>query len=551
MGALLRGAESERGSDPVGHRDGRFSAERAKTAFLGAPEEANPSLHRQKHPLSVAELSSYVQSRTRLDELRDSYLDSTYRTAVASVSLSRYLCENADDLGPSLLGRMLEVHDFPLLFVPLVEEPPWTRRRFLEGKGGGGGGRAGAKGGGRAAWEKLDDRNAWSEVSPSDLLRLTKHEGQPWLALFHLTSSPACRASYGLDECRKGRLMRLRKYLHEALTDQLPVAGDVARYLDELSVTGVPPAGAGARNGASKASETGLLLTRVDVLRESLMRGGGGRRGGRGSNDNGGRSWEDVARRQWEDIFSKVADATDGTLRRIAAEVYGGTRLGDEPEVVADVDLGGGGGGASPRNDASSRPPGEERKAAASMLAEEVTLRLTEGDENGGASVATFRLTPLEGTAKTTDTPRGPYHRAKMSVERTDGDSDAVHPGARVAATVRFGERGSRASSSSSSSANSDIELALDSLELPTMERPRGDHDEVGIALPESDFPSREWRQLGDATSALASGGGTAGGAAAILQLGFKRLARGTVSAGERRVRAYVLDRAFLSRPAA
>jgi hypothetical protein len=191
---------------------------------------------------------------------------------------------------------MLDVHDFPLLMVPLIEEPPWTRRRQVEKVEDG---RTSTK----VVWEKLNDNNEWSEVLPEDLLLLTKNEGQPWLGLFLLTSSKTCRETYGLDEFRKAQLVRLRRYIHEALIDQVPVLQEVARYLDELSMLGVPAA------GMRTASSSGLLLQRVDSLRELVV----------GVDD-------DVAgliMNQWNDIFLHVTDATDDELKRIAQEVYG------------------------------------------------------------------------------------------------------------------------------------------------------------------------------------------------------------------------------------
>ena len=214
---------------------------------------------------------------------------------MAAVGLARYLCEKIDELPNSIASRLLEVHDFPLLMVPLIEEPPWTRRSQVEKVEDG-------QTSTKVVWEKLNDNNEWSEVLPKDLLLLTKNEGQPWLALFHLTSSKTCRETYGLDEFRKAQLVRLRRYIHEALMDQLPVLQEVARYLDELSMLGVPAA------GARTASSSGLLLQRVDSLRELVVGDGG----------------EHLIMNQWDDIFLHVTDATDDELKRIAAEVYGG-----------------------------------------------------------------------------------------------------------------------------------------------------------------------------------------------------------------------------------
>ena len=519
--------------------------------FLGTPEESNPSLRRQRRPLPASELLSYVRSRTPLQELRDAARDSAYRTAVASVALSRYLAEGASELGPSLLGRMMETHDFPLLFVPLVEEPPWTRRRAAPA----GGGRGGGRDGGGAVWEKLH-RDGWREVPPSELLRLTSHEGQPWIALYHLTCSSSCRSSYGLDEYRRSRLMRVRGFLRDGrLVDQLPVLADVARYLDELSMMAVPPSGAGAVMGASSASSTGLLLERVDSVREEVAGAGAG--GGAAADEH----YASIAEGQWADIFSGVTDAEDWTLRRIAGEVYGGVEEGDGLGEGGGLDMrelverappaseeekkdDGPRGTATPdksdhngeegEDPHSHLPLGERWKIPLSGPVERVTLELP-GDGCGGALA--FELVP-SGQTHVTTTALGRYGRTKMTFARSDGGvrgvGDALPPDSGAVARIRFG-------SSAASPGGGEVELRINTLGLPTSTHGGcpASHDAVGIELvPEDSFPKRQWRQLGDLERRTV-----------VLQLGFGRLSRGTVPAGETCVRAYGLTQVFFSQP--
>eukprot|EP00984_Skeletonema_dohrnii_P015258 scaffold6551_cov91-Skeletonema_dohrnii-CCMP3373.AAC.1 len=288
--------------------------------FLGTPEGANTALRRQKSPLSAANLSTYLATRSRLDEVQDSVYDESYKTAVAAASLSRYLCENSSDLPASIVSRMMEVHDWPLLMVPLIEEPPWTRRRQVEQKGD-------DLTTTKIVWEKFNDNNEWSEVFPKDLLVLTKAEAQPWLALFHLTTSKVCRESYGLDEFRKAQLMRLRRYIHEALTDQLPVLQEVARYLDELSILGVPAVGGGVHRPSSNASSSGLLLQRVDSLREIVI-------GHKNIHDDD--HLDSIVKLQWDEIYSHVTDSTDIELKRVALEVYDGPGSDELESIPTD-----------------------------------------------------------------------------------------------------------------------------------------------------------------------------------------------------------------------
>ena len=454
----------------------------------------------------------------------------------------------------------METHDFPLLFVPLVEEPPWTRRRTVVV-----GGRSDGGATTKVVWEKLH-RNEWKEVPPSELLHLTNHEGQPWLALYHLTCSSSCRSSYGLDEYRRSRLMRVRKFLQDGrLVDQLPVLADVARYLDELSILAVPSSGAGAVMGASSASSTGLLLERVDVVREGIAGAGAG-----GGNADG--HYASIAEGQWADIFSRVTDAEDGTLRRIAGEVYGGLdddsggggekcglgarelierassaveeeeKKDDGPQdsVVSatlgrselDIECG--------ENIYSHMPVGERWKIPLSGPVERVTLELL-GEKRGGSTspdALTFELVP-SGQTHVTTTPLGRYGRTKMTIARAvDGEfcgvGDALPPDSGAVARIRFGK-------SPASPSGGEVELRIESFGLPTVTQGNcpASHDVVGIELvPEESFPQRQWRQIGDLE-----------GRTVVLQLGFGRLPRGTVPAGETCVRAYGLTQAFFSQP--
>jgi hypothetical protein len=94
-----------------------------------------------------------------------------------------------------------------MLVIPLIENPPWTRR--VNGK-----------------WQKLIDHK-WSDVAPIDLLQVTKLEGQPWLTLYFLVAKKSLRERYQLTAFRKAQLLRVRKYVNEVLLDQLPFLADV------------------------------------------------------------------------------------------------------------------------------------------------------------------------------------------------------------------------------------------------------------------------------------------------------------------------------------
>lgn len=541
--------------------------------FLGTPDEAQPALYRQRHPHPPLTHNN-TRATTRLEELHTVAYDTAYKTSIACVSLARYICENINDLSPSLVRRILEVHDYPLLMVRLVEEPPWTRRRQIlivnEEEDADDGGRSSSFGGGgrrrsSVVWEKLDDDNAWTIVPPTDLLTLTRHEGEPWLALFHIISSKVGRETYVIDGYRKQRLLMLRKYIHDSLVDQLPVVADVARYLDELSIMG-PPAGSGGGGEVSpilsmlsSRMSGGVALYQVDTLRESIA-GGGGRRGGGGTKNVwcDVEYWDNIAQTQWNEVFSKVTDSTDDDLHRIAREVYGGDAVGD---VMDDV-IG--------RNTISSE---EDKKVSSGTVMEEdsrlllllsrqiekVVLQITEEDN----SITTYKLIPvnnengLNSGTTITDTPSGPYRRIQLSISRSTteeemmgdggGGGEAIFPHAKVVCYVRY--QNSQSSDVDDPEKN-EVVLSINSLSLPTIVR-HGDasssdvYDEVGIELPTLAFPrSKEWRQLGDVEKEDCKSS-----VGVVLQLGFKRLLRGVVPAGSTLVRGYSLSQAYVSHP--
>ena len=484
--------------------------------------------------MPASQLSTYLQNRSRIDEIKDSMFDAQYQTAIASVALSRYLCcESVNELGPSLLSRVLEVHDFPLLLVPLIEEPPWTRRRSVEKREISPSTSTSTNTNNKndMIWEKLDEQNEWKQVVSSDLLRVTQLEGQPWLALYSLTTSKTFRESYGLDEYRKSQLMKVRKYIHESILDQLPVLGEVARYLDELSILGVPPAGQGMHRPSSNASSSGLLLQRVDVLRESIV-------GGKRSNMMNDQYWQKVADTQWDEIFSRVTDPKDEALRRIASEVYGGEGGGMVDIVNEAMPTSVSDNVASTVNDQHDRDKKEDvvpqstKPSSSTKSIEKLVITMSDGNDN---SMASYDLIPVRnGTGVTiTDTPHGPFQRLKLSISQTSGDGEAVMPIAKITANVHFEK------ASDNEETTEVVTLSLDSLALPTVEHTtsQNSYDEVGIELPDS-FSSKVWTQLGDKD-----------GKGIVLQLGFKKLDRGVVPAGETLLRGYFLSLAFVSQP--
>ena len=251
-----------------------------RMAVLAVPLSHNDVVSKAKATKTAAEISEHIDKRTREQEIMDHRNDIEFKIGVAATTMARYLCEHFEALPLSAQTRVLDTHDFIVMMVPLVEEPPWTRRN------------------GKGEWEKLGEGARWNKVERADLLKLTKCEAQIWLSVYHLTCTEACREKYGLNTFRKEQLLRLRKYLNDVVLDQLPVLADVMRYMDELALMSVPENGTG--NGSA------LMMQQVAVERDKITRG---------------KNWSDVAKKQYEEIWSKVTDAKDDALRNIS-DIY-------------------------------------------------------------------------------------------------------------------------------------------------------------------------------------------------------------------------------------
>ena len=195
---------------------------------------------------------------------------------LSCVSILRFMTDHADKLSFSALSRLYNTHDIPMLMVPLIENPPWVRKRKAEGKGKG------------VVWEKLIDR-VWKEVPQSDLLKLSPLEAQPWLCLynslqvrltclkvvlervvwclderltrFYSLQEPEVRKIYHINTHRVAALQRVRKYINDLLVDQLPMLVEMQRSLDEMSLISAPePSGMRA-----------ALLQAIPVVEERLL----------------------------------------------------------------------------------------------------------------------------------------------------------------------------------------------------------------------------------------------------------------------------------------
>ncbi|XP_006822750.1 zinc finger MYND domain-containing protein 10-like, partial [Saccoglossus kowalevskii] len=82
----------------------------------------------------------------------------------------------------------------------------------------------------------------WQEVPMSERLKLTKLEGQIWIAMFNLLMGPECQRKYEFNSHNKNQILKLRAHMTEVLLDQIPMLVDLQRYLEHLSMMEPPAA---------------------------------------------------------------------------------------------------------------------------------------------------------------------------------------------------------------------------------------------------------------------------------------------------------------------
>ncbi|GMI03378.1 hypothetical protein TrLO_g2996 [Triparma laevis f. longispina] len=187
---------------------------------LAVPVKSSRMMEFIKKEYKPGEEGNRIMERSKTEELQEHQHTIQYTLGLSSLTILRYLLESFPALPLNVQSRLLKTHDILLMIIPLIEEPPWIRR----------------KNGGWEVWEE----GKWEARTGVELNKLGKCGAQCWLCVFYLTGTKECRESYPLNEFRKGQILRLRKYLTDGLIDQLPVLADVRRYFDELALLSVP-----------------------------------------------------------------------------------------------------------------------------------------------------------------------------------------------------------------------------------------------------------------------------------------------------------------------
>ncbi|XP_071784356.1 zinc finger MYND domain-containing protein 10-like [Asterias amurensis] len=245
-----------------------------KITYLIARQEAEED--EDDNEDATPKKASDIQEAGGMEELKKQENQIQFDVSIKAVSILRFITDHIADLSLSVTSRILNTNDFPCLMVQLVENPPWTK--YKNGK-----------------LKKLVD-GKWHDVPSSERMRLTKMEGQVWIALFNLLLGPKCQEKYEFNSHNKAQILKLRAHLSEVVLDQIPSLCDLQRYLSHLAMMDPP------------ATSSGLVLEQVPEVRDNILRVNEGK-------------WGAIAKHQVKTVFNPSAALMKEQARRFA-ETY-------------------------------------------------------------------------------------------------------------------------------------------------------------------------------------------------------------------------------------
>ncbi|XP_053148816.1 zinc finger MYND domain-containing protein 10 isoform X2 [Hemicordylus capensis] len=210
-----------------------------KLTLLAARNASGKIPHEQKlQPEDLANASS-MQELKKQAELME------FEISLRALSVFRFITDQIESLPVSAVTRMLNTHNFPCLLVQLVEHCPWSCRE--EGK------------------LKKFENGAWYVVPHEDCVKMTKLDGQVWIALYNLLLSTECQRKYNFNNFNKSQLLKLRAFLTDVLIDQFPNLVEMQRFLSHLAVNDPAP------------PKKDLILEQVPVIWDRVVKENSGK----------------------------------------------------------------------------------------------------------------------------------------------------------------------------------------------------------------------------------------------------------------------------------
>ncbi|NXK56806.1 ZMY10 protein, partial [Chauna torquata] len=245
-----------------------------KLTLLAARSASGQAATREElHPKELASLSPMQSVLAPPQELQKQAEVMEFEISLKALSVLRFITDQVDSLPLSALTRMLNTHNLPCLLVELLERCPWSCRE--------------------AGKLKKFENGAWHVVPPEDRVKMTKLDGQVWLALLNLLLDPECQRKYHFDGFNKSQLLKLRAFLTDVLLDQLPNLVEMQRFLSHLAVTEPAP------------PKKDLVLEQVPVIWDRILKKNAGK-------------WEAIAKHQVTRAFSPTEEELKLQARRWA-----------------------------------------------------------------------------------------------------------------------------------------------------------------------------------------------------------------------------------------
>ncbi|XP_078052093.1 zinc finger MYND-type containing 10 [Augochlora pura] len=168
-------------------------------------------------PLANEVYENVKKPNSCIEEILERKKELKFDIGMRCISILRYLAEFSDNLPLSILSRMLSTHDVPYLLVDLIENRPWIKTND-DG-------------------ENMVYDGSWKKIKSGEEEKVSKIEGQVWIGLRELLLNPKSAPYYELTEYRLTHLMKLQKYLHETVLDQISPLLDLKRWLSCVSVS--------------------------------------------------------------------------------------------------------------------------------------------------------------------------------------------------------------------------------------------------------------------------------------------------------------------------
>lgn len=113
-----------------------------------------------------------------------------FNVAISSISIIRYISDQVKHLSPAVIRHLHLENDMLMACVALIEDRPWLRKEGGKPK------------------SKFED-GQWVDISPQEMSKLPKVEGQIWITIYNLLLAPECAQNYEITDYRKNMLLRV------------------------------------------------------------------------------------------------------------------------------------------------------------------------------------------------------------------------------------------------------------------------------------------------------------------------------------------------------